>query len=130
MAGDIYHVDSIVSERQVVFAAMHKYGHPPMDVAHEGGTLTTRTLPADAPEKKALDALNRGVIATLGLVRGVTHTEFIQARDGSDFYFLETSGAGRRCVHRGRDRGGDRDQSLAGVGENRDRRRRRHLPTA
>src|SRR4051812_2448895 len=35
--GDIYHVDSIVSEREVVFAATHKYGKTPFDVAHQGG---------------------------------------------------------------------------------------------
>jgi hypothetical protein len=27
--GDIYHVDSIVSEQEVVFAAAHRYGSPP-----------------------------------------------------------------------------------------------------
>src|SRR5690349_12773073 len=34
--GDVYHVDSIISERQILFAAPNKYAAPPMNVAHEG----------------------------------------------------------------------------------------------
>ena len=90
VAGDIYHIDSIVSEREVVFAVAHKYGHPPMDVAHGGGIFTTRRVPAQSADAQALEILNRELIATLGLVRGVTHTEFIKGHDGR-FYFLETA---------------------------------------
>ena len=42
--GEIFHVDSIVSERKVVFSAVHQYGRPPMQVMHEGGVFTTRTV--------------------------------------------------------------------------------------
>jgi biotin carboxylase len=90
IAGDIYHIDSIVSEREVVFAVPHKYGKPPMDVAHGGGIFTTRRIPAQSVDAQALELLNRELIATLGLVRGVTHTEFIKGDDGR-FYFLETA---------------------------------------
>ena len=90
VAGDIYHIDSIVSEREVVFAVSHKYGKPPMDVAHDGGIFTTRRVPAQSADAQALELLNRDLIATLGLVRGVTHTEFIKGDDGR-FYFLETA---------------------------------------
>ena len=90
VAGDIYHIDSIVSEREVVFAVPHKYGVPPMDVAHGGGIFTTRRIPAQSADAQALELLNRELMATLGLVRGVTHTEFIKGRDGR-FYFLETA---------------------------------------
>ncbi len=89
--GDIFHVDSIVSEREVVFAATHKYGQPPMEVAHEGGVFMTRTVPRSTADAQALEALNRDLITTLGLVRGVTHTEFIKGRDDGRFYFLETA---------------------------------------
>lgn len=90
IAGDIYHIDSIVSEREVVFAVPHKYGKPPMDVAHGGGIFTTRRIPSHSVDAQALELLNRELIATLGLVRGVTHTEFIKGDDGR-FYFLETA---------------------------------------
>jgi biotin carboxylase len=88
--GDIYHVDSIVSEREVVFAVVHKYGHPPMDVS-AGGIFTTRKIPHESADAQALELLNRDVIKALGLVRGVTHTEFIKGHEDGRFYFLETA---------------------------------------
>lgn len=90
LPGDIYHVDSIVSEREVVFAVHHKYGHPPMDVSL-GGIFTTRKLARDSDDARELEPINRQVIDTLGLVRGVTHTEFIKSRRDGCFYFLETA---------------------------------------
>lgn len=89
--GDIFHIDGIVSEREVVFAVAHKYGAPPMAVAHEGGIFTTRTLARDSVDAQALESLNRELIGTLGLVRGVTHTEFIKGAADGRFYFLETA---------------------------------------
>jgi hypothetical protein len=91
LPGDVYHVDSIVSERSVIFAEVHKYGEPPFQVAHHGGIFTTRTLPRDDDESHALAAVNVEVLSALGLVRGVTHTEFIKARADGELYFLETS---------------------------------------
>ena len=88
LAGDIYHVDSIVSARQPLFAVHHKYGHPPMDVSL-GGIFTTRKIPRDSHDALALDSVNREVIDRLGLVRGVTHAEFIKGRADGRFYFLE-----------------------------------------
>ena len=90
LPGDIYHVDSMVFEREVKFAVHHKYGHPPMDVSL-GGIFTTRKIPRDSDDALALDSINREVISTLGLVRGVTHTEFIKSCADGRFYFLETA---------------------------------------
>ena len=42
--GDIFHVDSIVSQGEVIFSVAHQYGRPPMQVMHEGGVFTTRTV--------------------------------------------------------------------------------------
>jgi biotin carboxylase len=91
IAGDIFHVDSIVSEREVVFSAASKYGRPPMDVAHHGGIFMTRTIPRNGEDARALDEHNRQLLKTLGLVRGVTHTEFIKGREDGRLYFLETA---------------------------------------
>lgn len=88
--GDIFHVDSIVSEREVVFTAVSKYGKPPMEVAHGGGVFLTRTVSRRTADAQALDSLNHELVRTLGLARGVTHTEFIKGGDGR-FYFLETA---------------------------------------
>lgn len=89
--GDIYHVDSIVSEREVVFAIANKYGQPPLDVAHGGGVFTTSTVQRGSEDEQALLAVNRDVLAAMGLLRGVSHTEFIKGHTDGRFYFLETA---------------------------------------
>jgi biotin carboxylase len=90
VAGDVYHVDSLVFDRRVVFVAASRYGTPPMAVAHEGGIFVTRTLPEDDHLTGALADVNGRVLGSFGLVRGVSHTEFIVSRDG-ELFFLETS---------------------------------------
>jgi len=87
--GDVYHVDSVVSENDVVFANVSKYGKPPMNVAQGGGIFTTFTVPRGGADDAALRAINRDLIAALGLVRGVAHAEFIHAHADGHFYFLE-----------------------------------------
>ena len=88
--GDVYHVDSLVFDRRIVFAAASRYGTPPMAVAHEGGIFVTRTLADDDPIALRLKAINAHVLSSFGLLRGVSHTEFIRAADG-ELHFLETS---------------------------------------
>jgi biotin carboxylase len=87
--GDCYHVDSVVSENEVVFANVSKYGKPPMNVAQGGGVFTTFTVPRGGADDAGLRQVNRDLIAALGLLRGVAHTEFIQAHADGHFYFLE-----------------------------------------
>jgi biotin carboxylase len=87
--GSVYHVDSVISESEVVFAEAHGYGSPPLETSHQGGVFTTRTLPRDADETRALQEINRNLIESLGLVRGVTHAEFLKAHADGKFYFLE-----------------------------------------
>jgi biotin carboxylase len=89
--GSVYHVDSVASEREVVFAEAHAYGTPPLDTSHQGGVFTTRTLPRDSPETKTLHDLNRKVLEDLGFLRGVTHAEFLKAHADGRFYFLEVA---------------------------------------
>lgn len=89
--GDIFHVDSIVAEGKVVFSAVHSYGKPPMQVMHEGGVFTTRAVARGSEEDVALKQVNAEVVQGLGLVRGVTHTEFIRASEDGAYYFLETA---------------------------------------
>jgi len=88
--GDVCHVDSIVWENQILFAVASQYGHPPLDVSHRGGIFTTRLLDRGSSEAQALLAKNQRVLAAMGLLRGVSHTEFIRGEDGN-LYFLETS---------------------------------------
>ncbi|MDT3695213.1 MAG: ATP-grasp domain-containing protein [Ignavibacterium sp.] len=88
--GSIYHVDTIISEREVVFGLASKYGTPPFEVAHQGRVFTSQTLDSNSDEAKEVLELNIKVIKALGLLRGVSHSEFIRAEDGK-LYFLETS---------------------------------------
>ena len=87
--GDIFHVDSIVSESKVVFSVAHQYGRPPMQVMHEGGVFTTRTVDRKSDDWHKLTDLNAKLAPALGMVRGVTHAEYIRAHADGRFYFLE-----------------------------------------
>jgi biotin carboxylase len=87
--GAVYHVDSVVSERRVAFAEAHAYGTPPLDTSHQGGVFTTRTLPRDAQDTKLLHQINCNVLEGLGLMRGVTHAEFLRGHADGKFYFIE-----------------------------------------
>lgn len=89
--GHIFHVDSVVSEREIVFAVASRYGRPPMDVSHEGGVFTTSLLEHGTPLETSLIEKNQLVLAAMGLLRGVSHTEYIQGREDGKIYFLETS---------------------------------------
>ena len=89
--GDIFHVDTIMSERDAVFAIASGYGTPPLEVAHGGGIFTTRILERDSDTARRLLEENRRVLAALGLLRGVSHTEYIVGREDGQVYFLETS---------------------------------------
>ncbi|MEO8075032.1 MAG: ATPase, partial [Acidobacteriota bacterium] len=74
--GTVYHVDSIVFDGAVRFAATSRYHTPPMAVAHEGGIFATQTLDQDDPAAVVLRALNSRVLESFGLRRGASHTEF------------------------------------------------------
>jgi biotin carboxylase len=91
VAGDIFHVDTIVYEREVLFSIASGYGRPPMQVSHEGGIFTTRVLERNSEDAVRLRAMNARVMAALGMLRGVSHTEFIKSAEDGRIYFLETS---------------------------------------
>ena len=88
--GDVYHVDSIVSERAVVFAQCHRYRRPILGVVQGGGLFGSRTVPYGTEEERKLLAFHAETLSALGLVRGVAHTEFIRSTVDGKFYFLET----------------------------------------
>jgi hypothetical protein len=90
VSGDVYHVDALVDDREIVFMRAHKYGRPPLNVSHQGGVFISATLPFDSDETHQLHELNRQLINATGYVRGATHTEYIRGEDGH-FYFLETA---------------------------------------
>lgn len=89
--GDIYHVDSIWFKGEMVFAISSAYGTPPLEVANEGGIFTTETLEAGSEVDLSLQKMNQAVLSAFGLRNGVSHTEFIRAKEDGALYFLETS---------------------------------------
>ena len=89
--GDIFHVDSIVYENRLVYAVASAYGRPPLEVSQAGDIFTTRIMKHGTEKEQALRAKNALVLSGLGLVRGVSHTEFIIGHDDGRVYFLETS---------------------------------------
>src|ERR1044071_8063764 len=89
VAGEVFHVDSVVNDGRVVFAGTNQYGRPPMQVAHQGGAYVSRTLERGSDDEKILLATNKKLIRALGLERGATHAEFIKSDADGKFYFLE-----------------------------------------
>jgi len=89
VAGEVFHVDSIVYGGEIMFAGANRYGRPPMNVAHEGGVFISHTLEHDSDERRELLEINRRIISALGLREGATHAEFIRGADDGELYFLE-----------------------------------------
>ena len=89
--GDLYHVDSLVNDSEVVFASASKYGVPMLDLNVSGGIFTSRMLERGSPEEQELQEINRKVMKSLGLVWGSTHIEYIKSSEDGKFYFLEAA---------------------------------------
>ncbi len=99
--GTIYHVDAISSERTVVFAEVHQYGKPPMQVMHEGGVFTTRNV------DRGVGGCGVAALAEQQVDAGAEHGSRSDAcgvysrRRGWAVLLSRGGGAGRRGVHRG-----------------------------
>jgi biotin carboxylase len=89
IAGEVFHVDSIVSGGRVVFAGANRYGRPPLEVAHGGGAYVSLTVAHGSANEKKLFAINRKLVKALQLERGAAHAEFIKSDADGEFYFLE-----------------------------------------
>ena len=89
--GDVFHVDSLVFNKKVVFTSCSQYLSTPMEVSHDGGVFRTKTLDPKSTEFKALKKINNQVLTEFGLVNGATHSEFIRGKENGKWYFLETS---------------------------------------
>ena len=89
--GDVFHVDSLIYNKEILFTSASQYLSTPMEISHEGGVFRTKTLPFYSEEFLALEKANSNVLKSFGLVNGVSHTEFIRSRENGKWYFLETS---------------------------------------
>ncbi len=88
---DVFHVDALVWQGQVVFTIAGAYGKPPLSVSHSGGVFITHTLPAESEEAQRLAALNAQVIGALAPqgFSGAVHAEYLRALDTGRWLFLE-----------------------------------------
>lgn len=89
--GQVYHVDSLVSNGEIVFTSCSRYLDPPMAVSHEGGVFRTMTLHPDSEDALALTELNTQLLTKFGLFYGASHSEFIKDNETGNWFFLETS---------------------------------------
>jgi hypothetical protein len=89
VAGEVFHVDSIVFGGEVKFAGVSRYGRPPLNVMHEGGAFISSTVEYESAERAALLDINRQLIRALKLRHGATHAEFICGAADGEYYFLE-----------------------------------------
>lgn len=91
IAGNVYHVDSIVEKGKVLAAGVSKYGTPPFSVTHYGGVFTTSIVSYRAKERKELEKLNQQLLSAFKYERGVSHAEFLQSEQDGKFYLLEVA---------------------------------------
>ncbi|HEV8137979.1 MAG TPA: ATP-grasp domain-containing protein [Pyrinomonadaceae bacterium] len=89
IAGEVFHVDSVVNRGKVAFSGVNQYGRPPMQVAHQGGAYISRTVLHGSTDEKTLVDINKKLVKALGLEHGATHAEFIKSMEDGRFYFLE-----------------------------------------
>lgn len=91
IAGEVYHVDALSYQGNVLFQKASKYLDTPFDVVNDGGIFQSVTCDYDGYEELALGSLNRKMLKGLGLYQSASHSEYIRGRETGVFYFLETS---------------------------------------
>ena len=91
IAGNVYHVDSIVDRGKVLAAGVSKYGTPPFSVTHYGGVFTTSIVPYRSKERRELEQLNKTLLEAFRYEQGVSHAEFLQSDEDGKFYLLEVA---------------------------------------
>lgn len=91
IAGNVYHVDSIVDRGKVLAAGVSKYGTPPFSVTHYGGVFTTSIVPYRSKERRELEQLNKTLLEAFRYEQGVSHAEFLQSEEDGKFYLLEVA---------------------------------------
>lgn len=89
--GEVYHVEGIVYNFEVVFQSVNRYLNSPFEASSSGGIFGSVSVERGGADDTILTGLNKKVITSMGLMHGVTHTEFIKSAVDGQFYFLETT---------------------------------------
>ncbi|MGB5323417.1 ATP-grasp domain-containing protein, partial [Lutimonas sp.] len=89
--GDVYHVDGLNIDDEVIFSRVSKYLDTPFEVAHSGGIFKSVTCKIGSEVEKQLTKMNADVMHAFGMKFGASHTEFIVSKETGEMFFLETS---------------------------------------
>ena len=88
--GDVYHVDALSAEGEIVFCQVSRYLSTPFEVAHGGGIFRSVSVPYHDEDAVILRRLTEDVMHAFRMQFSASHTEFIKTEDGR-FVFLETA---------------------------------------
>lgn len=89
--GSVFSVDSILWERTVLFAAVHA---ATSGISHAGRTeplVTWQTVYREDGAYRALHLTDQSIVQALGMVSGVTRSEYVLSDEDNEIYFLESS---------------------------------------
>ncbi|MBC5837684.1 ATP-grasp domain-containing protein [Flavobacterium muglaense] len=89
--GDVYHCDSLILDKKVIFSLTSRYLATPMEISQGGGVFRSSNVPYGSEDDKAIKEVNEQVMKGFGLKHGAAHTEFIKCKEDGKIYFLETS---------------------------------------
>lgn len=89
--GDVYHVDALIINGNIVFDNCSQYLNTPFEVAHGGGIFRSITVERNTMDESALKLMNAQVMNAFGMKFSASHTEFIKSHETGQFYFLETA---------------------------------------
>jgi carbamoylphosphate synthase large subunit len=89
VSGDMFYVDSIVSECEVKFSVVVQGGTGSQQTSPNDDELTLRMVDRGSRDAQELTAINRELAPALGMVRGVTHAAFRRSPANGRCYFLQ-----------------------------------------
>jgi hypothetical protein len=89
--GDVYHCDSLILDRKILFSLSSKYLATPMEISQGGGVFRSSNIPYNSEDDENIKKVNEFVLKSFGLKHGAAHTEFIKSNEDGQLYFLETS---------------------------------------
>lgn len=91
IAGNVFHVDSVVNKGKVLACGVSRYGTPPFSVTHYGGVFTSSIVAYKTSERSKLEKLNKELLKAFKFQQGVSHAEFLQDSHDGKFYLLEVA---------------------------------------
>jgi hypothetical protein len=89
--GEVFHVDSLIINGEIIFERCNQYLSTPFEVAHGGGIFRSVTVEFGSLDEEALSFVNHQVMKAFGMKFSASHTEVIKCHEDGNYYFLETA---------------------------------------